>query len=187
MILNDDQIRERIEAGMIEPAELQSVRTGVISYGVTSFGYDMRVADEWQLWNMNSARTIDPKRGDLHKQLGTFVQSSIRIPPSDFALCRSVEYFRIPDDVLCLVVGKSTYARCGLVVNCTPLEPGWEGHVTIELSNTSPLPIKVYANEGIAQVLFFQGKRPRKTYADKKGKYQGQRGITLPRIEGTAQ
>lgn len=184
MLLNDNEIRARIEAGMIDGAALDQVRNGIISYGVTSFGYDMRCAQEWQIWERNHVATIDPKRNDLHKHLAPISATSIRIDPGDFALCRSVEYFRIPEDVMCVVVGKSTYARCGLIVNCTPLEPGWEGHVTIELSNTAPLPIKVYANEGIAQVLFFKGNRPRKTYADKRGKYQGQQGITLPIVEG---
>lgn len=183
-ILNDDQIRERMAKGMIDGGALEQVRNGIISYGVTSFGYDMRCADEWQVWERNNAYTIDPKRNDLHKSLTPTRSHHIRIAPGDFALCRSVEYFRIPDDLMGVVVGKSTYARCGLIVNVTPLEPGWEGHVTIELSNTAPLPIKVYANEGIAQILFFQGQRPRKTYADKRGKYMGQRGITLPIVEG---
>ena len=184
MLMNDEQIIRAIADGMIDGAQIDQVRTGVISYGVTSFGYDMRVANEWQLWSGDKVSTIDPKRRDLHTMLRTEVANTMRIPPNEFALCRSVEYFRIPDDVMCIVVGKSTYARCGLVVNVTPLEPGWEGYVTIELSNTSPLPIRVYANEGIAQVLFFQGQRPRTTYGDKRGKYQRQQGIVLPRIEG---
>lgn len=184
MILNDDQIRQRIAAGMIDNAAMTQVRNEIISYGVTSFGYDMRCADEWQVWERDHMATIDPKRNDLHKHLTPTKAKHIRIMPGDFALCRSVEYFAIPDDIMCIVVGKSTYARCGLIVNVTPLEPGWEGHVTIELSNTAPLPIKVYAFEGIAQVLFLQGKRPRTTYRDKRGKYMMQRGITLPIVEG---
>ena len=183
MIQSDYEIKALIDAGMIDGAELGQVRTGVISYGVTSYGYDMRCADEWQFFNHDKARVIDPKAGNLHTLMTATVAPSIKIPPNEFVLCRSLEYFRIPKDVLCVVVGKSTYARCGLIVNTTPLEPGWEGHVTIELSNTAPLPIRVYANEGIAQVLFFRGKPCAKSYADKLGKYQGQRGITLPKVE----
>lgn len=154
MIQSDTEIKALIDAGMIEGAELSQVRTGVISYGVTSYGYDMRTADEWQYFNHDSG-VIDPKRGNLQELMTATVAPHFKIPPNEFVLCRSLEYFRIPKDVLCVVVGKSTYARCGLIVNTTPLEPGWEGHVTIELSNTAPLPIRVYANEGIAQVLFF--------------------------------
>jgi dCTP deaminase len=183
MIQSDTEIKALIDAGMIEDAELSQVRTGVISYGVTSYGYDMRCADEWQYFNHDSARVIDPKRGNLHELMTATTAPHFKIPPNEFVLCRSFEYFRIPKDVLCVVVGKSTYARCGLIVNTTPLEPGWEGHVTIELSNTAPLPIRVYANEGIAQVLFFRGRPAAKNYADKGGKYQGQRGITLPKVE----
>ena len=183
MIQSDTEIKALIDAGMIEGAELSQVRIGVISYGVTSYGYDMRCADEWQYFNHDSARVIDPKRDNLHELMTATTAPHFKIPPNEFVLCRSLEYFRIPKDVLCVVVGKSTYARCGLIVNATPLEPGWEGHVTIELSNTAPLPIRVYANEGIGQVLFFRGSRPVKTYADKQGKYQGQRGITMPKVE----
>jgi dCTP deaminase len=183
MILNDREIRSRIEAGMIEGAEMSQVRSGVISYGVTSFGYDMRVAPEWQIFRGDKARVIDPKKKNLHELLDSITADSIKIPAGEFVLCRSMEYFRIPRNVLAVVLGKSTYARCGLIVNCTPLEPEWEGHVTIELSNTAPLPIRVYANEGIAQVLFFEGSHPDTSYADKGGKYQKQVGITLPKVE----
>ena len=183
MLMNDDQIRQRIATGMIDGAAMEQVRKGAISYGVSSFGYDMRVANEWQLWKGDKVSTIDPKRRDLHTKLDVKVSPTVTIPPGEFALCRSVEYFVIPEDIMCIVVGKSTYARCGLIVNVTPLEPGWEGHVTIELSNTAPLPIKVYGGEGIAQVMFFQGKRPRTTYREKSGKYMMQRGVTLPIVE----
>lgn len=182
MILSDTEIRECIAHGMIEDAALHQVRNGVISYGVTSYGYDMRCTDEWTVCG-TSTGVIDPKQKNLADLMEPVTSRSIVIEAGGFVLCRSLEYFRIPDDVLCVVVGKSTYARCGLVVNCTPLEPGWEGHVTIELSNTASLPIRVYANEGIAQVLFFRGRPCETSYADKGGKYQGQRGITLPLVE----
>jgi len=192
MVLCDTEINALIGAGMIDHAATEQIRNGVISYGTTSYGYDMRCADEWQLcadeWQLHRANNvltavIDPKQKNLHTLMMPVTASSITIPAGGFVLCRSVEYFRIPRDVVCMVVGKSTYARCGLVVNCTPLEPGWEGHVTIELSNTASLPIRVYANEGIAQVLFFRGNPCAISYADKGGKYQGQRGITLPKVE----
>jgi dCTP deaminase len=179
----DSWIREQIECGMIDHAELRQVRRGVISYGVTSYGYDMRCAAEWQVFTGDHARVIDPKKKNLHELMMHEHAESIKIGPGSFVLCRSVEYFRIPKDVICIVLGKSTYARCGLIVNVTPLEPGWEGHVTIELSNTAPLPIRVYANEGIAQVLFLQGDACDTTYKDKGGKYQAQTGITLPIVE----
>lgn len=170
------------EHGMIEPFVDGQMRDGVVSYGLSSYGYDIRVADEWKIFtNVNSA-VIDPKRFDPRSFVDLKADICI-VPPNSFALARTVEYFRIPRDVLAVCVGKSTYARCGIIVNVTPFEPGWEGYVTIEISNTTPLPAKVYANEGIAQVLFFQGdQEPLIAYNDRRGKYQGQAGVTLPRI-----
>lgn len=177
-ILNDIEIAKRcMEHGMITPFAPHT-RQG-ISHGVSSFGYDMRVADEWT-WYKHSGTPLDPKHV-AEAQVHRATASSITMMPGEFVLCRSVEYFRIPDDIMVVVLGKSTYARCGIIVNVTPLEPGWEGHVTIELSNTNTVPVIVYANEGIAQCLFYQGERPVTTYADRAGKYQGQQGVTLPR------
>jgi dCTP deaminase len=182
MILNDREItRLAKEHAMIEPFVEGAKRPGVISYGVTSFGYDMRVADEWK--GFDSDYEVDPK-STQHETIDYHPpENYLLIAPGDFVLCRSVEYFRIPEDVVGVVVGKSTYARCGLVVNCTPMEPGWHGHLTIELHNASQHAIKVYANEGIAQVMFHRGERPAVTYADKGGKYQGQTGVTLGKVE----
>ena len=174
--------RMSLEHGMIEPFVDQQVRDGVISYGVSSYGYDMRVADEFKIFtNVNSA-IVDPKQFSPASFVD-FQGDVCIIPPNSFALARSVEYFRIPRSVLTICVGKSTYARCGLIVNVTPFEPEWEGYVTLEISNTTPLPAKVYANEGLAQVLFFEGDEPcERSYADKKGKYQKQTGVTPPRL-----
>ena len=169
-----------LEHGMIEPFEDQQVRAGVISYGLSSYGYDIRVADEFKVFTNINSTVVDPKNFDARSFVDVRADVCI-IPPNSFALAKTVEYFRIPRDVLTVCVGKSTYARCGLIVNVTPFEPEWEGFVTLEISNTTPLPAKVYANEGIAQVLFFEGDPPDVSYADRKGKYQGQRGITLPR------
>ena len=181
MILNDREItRLAKEHAMIEPFAEGAKRPGVISYGVTSFGYDMRVADEWMTREINAV--LDPKQDDIDSWL-TWHKDTQILQPGGFYLCRSVEYFRMPEDVLGVVVGKSTYARCGLIVNCTPMEPGWHGHLTIELHNASQHAIKVYANEGIAQVMFHRGERPAVTYADKGGKYQGQTGVTLGKVE----
>ncbi len=170
------------EYGMIEPFVDHQERAGVISYGVSSYGYDIRVADEFKIFtNVNNA-VVDPKHFDP-KSFVDIQADVILIPPNSFALARSIEYIRMPRDVLGIVLGKSSYARTGIVTNFTPLEPGWEGHITIEISNTTPLPAKIYANEGIAQVLFFQSdEAPEVSYADKEGKYQGQVGITLPRL-----
>lgn len=177
-LLNDRQILERCYAHrMIEPCQMHSSHG--ISHGISSFGYDMRVATEWT-WYTQHATVLDPKHV-TESQVHRATAESITMQPGDFVLCRSVEYFRIPDDIMVVVLGKSTYARCGIIVNVTPLEPGWEGHVTIELSNTNTVPVKVYGNEGIAQCLFYQGERPAITYADRRGKYQGQQGVTLPR------
>lgn len=167
---------------MIEPFEEGLQRDGVISYGISSFGYDLRAAAEWRIFVNAFNTVVDPKHFDVRSLVQADGPECI-IPPNSFALTRSVEYLRIPEDVMVIALGKSSYARCGIVANVTPLEPGWEGHVTLELSNTTPLPAKVYANEGIVQLLFFQGdERPETTYADRAGKYQGQRGVTLPKL-----
>ena len=171
-----------LEHGMIEPFEDRQVRAGVISYGLSSYGYDIRVADEFKIFTNINSTVVDPKSFDARNFVDLTAEVCI-IPPNSFALAKTVEYFRIPRDVLTVCVGKSTYARCGLIVNVTPFEPEWEGYVTLEISNTTPLPAKVYANEGIAQVLFFQSDEPCDvSYADKKGKYQKQQGLTLPRL-----
>ena len=171
-----------LEHGMIEPFVDDQVRAGVISYGVSSYGYDVRVGDQFKVFTNVFNTVVDPKNFDARSFVDIKADVCI-IPPNSFALAKTIEYFRIPRDVLTVCVGKSTYARCGLIVNVTPFEPEWEGYVTLEISNTTPLPAKVYANEGIAQVLFFQSDEPCEvSYADKKGKYQGQQGLTLPRL-----
>ncbi|CAN5150819.1 dCTP deaminase [soil metagenome] len=182
-IMNDRWITQMAsEKGMIEPFENSQVRSGVISYGVSSYGYDMRVADEFRIFTNVLSSIVDPKAFDP-KSFVEFSGNVCIVPPNSFALARSVEYFRIPRDVVTLCVGKSTYARCGIITNVTPFEPEWEGYVTLEISNTTPLPAKIYAHEGIAQVLFFRGdEEPLVSYADKKGKYQAQTGVTLPRL-----
>ncbi len=177
----DRWIRERAKEGMIEPFEERLVRDGVISYGLSSFGYDLRAAPEWRVFVNAFNTVVDPKNFDTNSFVELDNDHCI-IPPNSFALTRSIEYMRVPEDVMVVALGKSTYARVGIVANVTPLEPGWEGHVTLELSNTTPLPAKVYANEGIVQLLFFQGERPEVTYADRKGKYQGQTGVTLAKL-----
>ncbi|HNB52511.1 MAG TPA: dCTP deaminase [Anaerolineales bacterium] len=170
------------EHGMIEPFEGAQVRKGVISYGVSSYGYDIRVADEFKIFTNVYSAIVDPKNFDT-KSMVDFKGDVCIIPPNSFALARTVEYFRIPRSVLTVCVGKSTYARCGIIVNVTPFEPEWEGFVTLEISNTTPLPAKIYANEGIAQVLFFEADEECETsYADKKGKYQNQQSIVLPKL-----
>ena len=171
-----------VEQKMIEPFEDRQVREGVISYGVSSYGYDMRVADEFRIFTNVNSTIVDPKRFD-DKSLVEFKGAVCIVPPNSFALARSVEYFRIPRNVLTICVGKSTYARCGIIVNVTPFEPEWEGFVTLEISNTTPLPAKIYANEGLCQVVFFESDEPCEvSYKDKKGKYQSQKGIVLPKI-----
>ena len=171
-----------LEHGMIEPFVESQTRAGVVSYGVSSYGYDIRVADEFKVFTNVYNTVVDPKNFDPKSFVDIKADVCI-IPPNSFALARTIEYFRIPRDVLTVCLGKSTYARCGIIVNVTPFEPEWEGHVTIEISNTTPLPAKIYANEGIAQVLFFQSDEPcARSYKDKKGKYQGQRGVTLPKL-----
>src|SRR5881409_328103 len=170
--------------GMIEPFADRQVRSGVISYGVSSYGYDMRVAPEFKIFTNVLSSVVDPKNFDRNSFV-EFEGDVCIVPPNSFALARSVEYFRIPRDILTITVGKSTYARCGIITNVTPFEPEWEGFVTLEISNTTPLPAKIYANEGIAQVLFFtadEGDETEVSYKDKKGKYQAQRGITLPKL-----
>ena len=171
-----------LEHRMIEPFEDRQVREGVVSYGLSSYGYDIRVADEFKVFTNLNSTVVDPKNFDARSFVDVKADVCI-IPPNSFALSKTIEYFRIPRDVLTVCVGKSTYARCGLIVNVTPFEPEWEGFVTLEISNTTPLPAKVYANEGIAQVLFFQSDETCEvSYADKKGKYQAQQGLTLPRL-----
>ena len=176
--------------GMIEPFERRQVREvdaqgrKVISYGVSSYGYDMRVAPEFQLFSNVLSAIVDPKDFDP-KCFVEYEGEVCIVPPNSFALARSVEYFRIPREVLTICVGKSTYARCGIITNVTPFEPEWEGHVTLEISNTTPLPAKIYANEGICQVLFYEADADdicQTSYKDKKGKYQAQTGVTLPRL-----
>lgn len=171
-----------VETGMIEPFADNQVRNGVISYGVSSYGYDIRVADEFKIFTNVYSAVVDPKHFD-RKSMVDFKGEICIIPPNSFALARTVEYFRIPRDVLTICLGKSTYARCGIIVNVTPFEPEWEGYVTLEISNTTPLPARIYANEGIAQVLFFQADEVCEiSYADKKGKYQKQEAIVLPKL-----
>lgn len=167
---------------MIEPFAEKQVSDGVISYGVSSYGYDIRVANEFKIFTNVYSAMVDPKKFDP-KSMVDFNGDMCIIPPNSFALARTVEYFRIPRNVLTICLGKSTYARCGIIVNVTPFEPEWEGYVTLEISNTTPLPAKIYANEGIAQVLFFEADDMcRISYADKKGKYQRQQQIQLPRL-----
>ena len=174
--------RMATEHGMIEPFVEGQVREGVVSYGLSSYGYDIRVADEFKIFTNINTTVIDPKAFDP-RSFQDLKASECIVPPNSFALARTVEYFRIPRDVLTVCLGKSTYARCGIIVNVTPFEPEWEGTATLEISNTTPLPAKIYANEGIAQVLFFQSDETCTTsYADKHGKYQAQRVVTLPRI-----
>lgn len=172
-----------LEHGMIDPFVDGQVRDGVISYGLSSYGYDIRIANEFRIFTpgLGDLTVVDPKNFDARSMVD-FHGDVCVIPPNSFILAKTVEYFRIPRNVITICLGKSSYARCGLVVNVTPFEPEWEGYVTLEISNTTPLPAKVYANEGIAQVLFFEGDPPEMSYADKKGKYQGQVGITLPRL-----
>jgi dCTP deaminase len=189
MGIHSDQWIRRMatEKGMIEPFAEGQVReaeggTQVISYGVSSYGYDLRVSDEFKVFTDVFSTVVDPKAFDERSFVDMKTDECI-IPPNSFALSRSVEYFRIPRDVLTVCLGKSTYARCGIIVNVTPFEPEWEGHVTLEISNTTPLPAKIYANEGLAQVIFLEASETCETsYADRGGKYQSQTGITIPRM-----
>jgi len=174
--------RMALEHGMIVPFEEKQHRGDVVSYGLSSYGYDVRIADEFKIFTNVFGAVVDPKAFDP-KSFVDFQGEVCIIAPNSFALGRTVEYFRIPRNVMTICVGKSTYARCGIITNVTPLEPGWEGHITLEISNTTPLPAKIYANEGIAQILFFESDEECMiSYADKQGKYQGQRGVTLPKV-----
>jgi dCTP deaminase len=184
MTIKSDRWIKRMarDHGMIEPFVESQVRGSSISYGVSSYGYDIRVADEFKVFTNINNTVIDPKNFDPRSFVDVRTDVCI-VPPNSFALARTIEYFRIPRDVLTVCLGKSTYARCGIIVNVTPFEPEWEGNVTLEISNTTPLPAKIYAHEGIAQVLFFQSDEPcEMSYKDKKGKYQAQVGVTLPKI-----
>ena len=182
-VMPDHWIRQQaLEHQMIAPFEEKQKRNGVISYGLSSYGYDARVADEFKIFTNVDNAIVDPKQFSetsfVNRQTDVCV-----VPPHSFVLARTVEYFKIPRDVLVICLGKSTYARCGLIVNVTPLEPEWEGHVTLEISNTTPLPARVYANEGLCQFLFLKGDSLCEiSYADKGGKYMGQKGVTLPRM-----
>ena len=182
-VLSDKNIRKlAIEEGMISPFEDKQVREGKISYGLSSYGYDARVSEEFKIFTNVNSEIVDPKN---FKSTNFVTKNGAEciIPPNSFALARTVEKFKIPKDILVICLGKSTYARCGIIVNVTPLEPGWEGYVTLEFSNTTPLPAKIYANEGVAQFIFLRGNEtPEVTYADRKGKYMGQTGVTLPKI-----
>ena len=171
-----------LEKKMIEPFTDEQIQSGSISYGLSSYGYDIRVADEYKIFTNVNNSIVDPKNFDANSFID-FKGDICIVPPNSFALARSVEYFRIPRKILTICVGKSTYARCGIIVNVTPFEPEWQGYVTLEISNTTPLPAKIYANEGIAQVLFFESDSECDvSYADKKGKYQKQQSIVLPKL-----
>jgi len=182
-VLSDKWIKKMAkEKAMIKPFVSRHIRKGKISFGLSSYGYDARVSNEFKVFTNVNAGIVDPK--DFKKN--SFVTKTGKecvIPPNSFALARTMEYFKIPEDVLVICLGKSTYARCGIIVNVTPLEPGWEGHVTLEFSNTTTLPAKIYANEGIAQFVFIKGnEKPQVTYANRKGKYMKQKGVTLPKV-----
>ena len=182
-VLSDKWIRKMVsEHKMISPFEDKQIRENKISYGLSSFGYDARVSNEFKIFTNVNSEIVDPKNFKASNFVTKNVSECI-IPPNSFVLASTVEHFRIPKDVLVVCLGKSTYARCGIIVNVTPLEPGWEGHVTLEFSNTTPLPAKVYANEGVAQFIFLKGNEtPETTYSDRNGKYMGQTGVTLPKI-----
>ncbi len=184
-IKSDKWMRRMAKEGMIEPFEAGQVRekngNRIISYGTSSYGYDVRCSNEFKIFTNVHSTTVDPKNFD-DKSFVNITSDVCIIPPNSFALARTVEFFRIPRNILTVCLGKSTYARCGIIVNVTPLEPEWEGHVTLEFSNTTPLPAKIYANEGVAQMLFFEADEVCETsYADRGGKYQGQTGVTLPK------
>jgi dCTP deaminase len=184
MSIKSDRWIQRMarEQRMIEPFSDRQVREGVISYGVSSYGYDVRIARDFKIFTNINSTIVDPKNFDS-RSFVDFEGDVCVIPPNSFALARTVEYFRIPRNVIVIALGKSTYARCGIILNVTPLEPEWEGIVTLEVSNTTPLPAKIYANEGIAQMLFFESDEACEvSYADKKGKYQGQKALTLPKL-----
>jgi dCTP deaminase len=183
MLKSDRWIRRMAtEHGMINPFSEKQVRESVISFGLSSYGYDLRVADEFKIFTNVNCTVVDPKNFD-ERSFVTVRSDVCIVPPNSFALARSVEYFKIPRTVLTICVGKSTYARCGIIVNVTPFEPEWEGFVTLEISNTTPLPAKIYANEGLCQIIFFESDEICETsYADRKGKYQAQKGIVLPKL-----
>ncbi|HBM90820.1 MAG TPA: dCTP deaminase [Rhodospirillaceae bacterium] len=182
-VMPDHWIRQQAQENqMISPFEEKQKREGVISYGLSSYGYDARLADEFKIFTNIDNAIVDPKEFSESSFVNRQADVCV-IPPNSFVLARTVEYFRIPRDILVICLGKSTYARCGLIVNVTPLEPAWEGHVTLEISNTTPLPARVYAGEGVCQFLFLKGDSPCETsYADKGGKYMGQKGVTLPKM-----
>ena len=182
-VKSDRWIRKMAQKeGMIEPFVANQVKSGAISYGVSSYGYDIRISDEFKIFTNVNSCIIDPKNFDSSSFVN-FKGDVCIVPPNSFALARTVEYFRIPRNIITICLGKSTYARCGIIVNVTPFEPEWEGYVTLEISNTTPLPAKIYSNEGIAQVLFLESDEECEiSYADRKGKYQAQKGITLPRL-----
>jgi len=182
-VLSDKWIKEMVKTNnMISPFEDKQVRGNKISYGLSSFGYDARVSNEFKIFTNINSEIVDPKNFKLNNFISKKGDECI-IPPNSFVLSSTVEYFKIPNDVMVICLGKSTYARCGIIVNVTPLEPGWEGYVTLEFSNTTPLPAKIYANEGVAQFVFLKGnEKPDITYADRKGKYMRQSGVTLPKI-----
>lgn len=182
-IKSDSWIRQMaLEQGMIEPFVEKQVSQGIISYGLSSYGYDLRVSRQFKIFTNVNSTVVDPKHFDANSFVD-FEGDVCTVPPNSFALASSVEYFRIPDNVITICLGKSTYARCGIIVNVTPFEPGWEGYVTLEISNTTPLPCRIYANEGLCQVLFFEGDEAcETTYRSRAGKYQAQKGIVLPRI-----
>jgi dCTP deaminase len=183
MLKSDRWIRKMaLEHDMINPFSEKQVREGVVSFGLSSYGYDLRVADEFKIFTNVNSTVVDPKQFD-ERSFVTVRADCCVVPPNSFALARSVEYFKIPRDVLTICVGKSTYARCGIIVNVTPFEPEWEGFVTLEISNTTPLPARIYANEGLCQIIFFQSDEACEvSYADRKGKYQAQKGIVLPKL-----
>ena len=181
--MSDEWIEKQVEENnIISPFEKSQVRNGKISYGLSSYGYDARVSDEFKIFTNVNSEIVDPKNFKPTNFV-TKNTSECIIPPNSFVLARTMEKFKIPEDVLVICLGKSTYARCGIIVNVTPLEPGWEGYVTLEFSNTTPLPAKIYANEGVAQFVFLKGnEKPEVTYADRDGKYMGQTGVTLPKV-----
>jgi len=182
-VLSDKWIKEMVRThNMISPFEDKQVRGTKISYGLSSFGYDARVSNEFKIFTNINSEIIDPKNFKQNNFISKNGEECI-IPPNSFVLSNTVEYFKIPNDVMVICLGKSTYARCGIIVNVTPLEPSWEGHVTLEISNATPLPAKIYANEGVAQFIFLKGnEKPDITYADRDGKYMKQSGVTLPKI-----
>ena len=182
-IQSDKWIRNMAKSHkMINPFEENQIRDNKISYGLSSYGYDARVSNEFKIFTNINSEVVDPKNFKQSNFISKKVSECI-IPPNSFVLASTVEYFKIPNDIMVICLGKSTYARCGIIVNVTPLEPGWEGYVTLEFSNTTPLPAKVYANEGAAQFIFLKGnEKPEVTYADRDGKYMKQKGVTLPKV-----